>query len=84
MNSETTQPKPRTSRAATRKTRRLYIVLAGMSMLSVAAGLTLFAMFFGRAPCRFGGQTAPQTLQAYLDKPPGGDDLPTMPESVAR
>ena len=37
-------PKQRTSRAATRKTRRLYIVLAGMTMLGLAAGLTLFAM----------------------------------------
>lgn len=37
-------PKPRTSRAATRKKRRLYIVLAGLIMLGVAAGLTLFAM----------------------------------------
>jgi cytochrome c-type biogenesis protein CcmE len=37
-------PKPRTSRAATRKKRRLYIVLAGLIMLALAAGLTLFAM----------------------------------------
>lgn len=44
MTSETTPPKPRTSRAATRKTRRLYIVLAGMTMLGLAAGLSLFAM----------------------------------------
>ena len=43
MTSETTQPKPRTNRAATRKTRRLYIVLAGMTMLGLAAGLVLFA-----------------------------------------
>lgn len=45
MTSETIPgPKPRTSRAATRKKRRLYIVLAGMTMLGLAAGLTLFAM----------------------------------------
>lgn len=37
-------PRPRTSRAATRKKRRLYIVLAGLIMLGLAAGLTLFAM----------------------------------------
>ena len=44
MTSETTPPKPRTSRAATRKTRRLYIVLAGLTKLGLAAGLSLFAM----------------------------------------
>lgn len=45
MTSESVQsPKQRPSRAATRKTRRLYIVLAGMTMLGLAAGLTLFAM----------------------------------------
>ncbi len=43
MTSETVIPKPRASRAATRKTRRLYIVLAGMTMLGLAAGLVLFA-----------------------------------------
>ena len=37
-------PKRRTARAATRKTRRLYMVLTGMTMLGVAAGLTLFAV----------------------------------------
>jgi cytochrome c-type biogenesis protein CcmE len=44
LTSQATPPKPRTSRAATRKTRRLYIVLAGMTMLGLATGLTLFAM----------------------------------------
>ena len=45
MTGETPPPAvPRTSRAATRKKRRLYIVLAGMTMLGLAAGLTLFAM----------------------------------------
>jgi cytochrome c-type biogenesis protein CcmE len=44
LTTETTPPKPKPSRAATRKTRRLYIVLAGMTMLGLAAGLTLFAM----------------------------------------
>ena len=43
MTSETAVPKPRASRAATRKTRRLYIVLAGMTMLGLAAALVLFA-----------------------------------------
>lgn len=44
MTGETASRKPRKARAATRKKRRLYIVLAGMTMLAVAAGLTLFAM----------------------------------------
>ena len=43
MTSATTPPKPRASRAATRKTRRLYIVLVGMTMLGLAAGLVSFA-----------------------------------------
>lgn len=43
MTQETTPPKPKTTRAATRKTRRLYIVLVGMTMLGIAAGLVLFA-----------------------------------------
>jgi len=43
LNSETTSPKRRTVRAATRKTRRLYIVLAGMTMLGLSVGLVLFA-----------------------------------------
>lgn len=34
---------PRTSRAATRKTRRLQIVIAGMTMLGISVGLVLFA-----------------------------------------
>ncbi len=38
-----TDTKPRTSRAATRKKRRLYIVLAGMTMLAVSVGLVLLA-----------------------------------------
>ncbi|MDH5410187.1 MAG: cytochrome c maturation protein CcmE [Alphaproteobacteria bacterium] len=43
MTNEATTPKSKTSRAATRKTRRLYIVLIGMTMLGLAAGLVLFA-----------------------------------------
>lgn len=37
------QPTQRTSRAATRKTRRLRIVLAGMTMLGISVALVLFA-----------------------------------------
>ena len=40
----TTPRKARTARAATRKTRRLYMILTGMTMLGIAAGLMLFAM----------------------------------------
>jgi len=43
LTNEATTPNPKTSRAATRKTRRLYIVLIGMTMLGLAAGLVLFA-----------------------------------------
>jgi cytochrome c-type biogenesis protein CcmE len=43
LTNEATTPKSKTSRAATRKTRRLYIVLIGMTMLGLAAGLVLFA-----------------------------------------
>jgi cytochrome c-type biogenesis protein CcmE len=44
VTSVTPSQKPRKARAATRKKRRLYILLAGMTMLALAAGLTLFAM----------------------------------------
>jgi cytochrome c-type biogenesis protein CcmE len=37
------QPSPGLSRAATRKRKRLYIVLAGMTMLGVAVALVLTA-----------------------------------------
>ena len=37
------QPKPGLSRAATRKRKRLYIVLAGMTMLGIAVALVLTA-----------------------------------------
>ncbi len=43
MSAETPTPPPRRHRAATRKTRRLYIVLAGMSMLAISVALVLVA-----------------------------------------
>jgi WD40 repeat protein len=46
-------------------------------------GLTVFAMFFGKAPCRYGGQTAPQTLKSYLERSAESDDLPSIPPSLA-
>jgi len=44
--------------------------------------LTVFAMFCGKPPCRYGGQTAPQVFQAYLERPPDEADLPRMPDSL--
>ena len=44
MSTEQQAAAPRAGRAATRKRKRLYIVLAGMSMLGLAVGLVLFAM----------------------------------------
>ncbi len=43
MTAEAPKPSPRRGRAATRKTRRLYIVLAGMSMLAISVALVLVA-----------------------------------------
>lgn len=43
MTIPTTPPKRKVSRAATRKTKRLYIVLTGMTMLGIAAALVLTA-----------------------------------------
>ncbi len=43
MIAEAPKPSPRRGRAATRKTRRLYIVLAGMSMLAISVALVLVA-----------------------------------------
>ncbi len=43
MSSATSHPKPGLSRAAARKRKRLYIVLAGMTMLGVAVALVLTA-----------------------------------------
>jgi len=43
MSSTTSHPTPGLSRAATRKRKRLYIVLAGMTMLGIAVALVLTA-----------------------------------------
>ncbi len=43
MNAEAPKPSPRRGRPATRKTRRLYMVLAGMSMLAISVALVLVA-----------------------------------------
>lgn len=43
MTIPTTPPKRKVSRAATRNTKRLYIVLTGMTMLGIAAALVLTA-----------------------------------------
>jgi WD40 repeat protein/serine/threonine protein kinase len=46
-------------------------------------GLTVFAMFAGKPPCRYGGQTAPQVFQTYLEKDREDESLPEMPDSLA-
>jgi len=46
-------------------------------------GLTVLAMFYGKPPCRYGGQTAPDVLKAYLDRPPDDKSLPAMPDAIA-
>jgi len=43
MNAETTAPRRKPGRAATRKRRRLYIVVAGLAMLGIATVLVLTA-----------------------------------------
>jgi len=45
--------------------------------------LTVFAMFCGKAPCRYGGQTAPEVFQAYLERPAEDDRLPRVPDGLA-
>ncbi len=46
--------------------------------------LTVFAMFYGRSPCRYGGQTAAQVFKAYLERTPDHESLPEMPDALAR
>lgn len=43
MSTETTPARPKVSRAATRKRKRLYIALAGLTMLGIAVALVLTA-----------------------------------------
>ena len=43
MTSETQETRPRVARAATRKRKRLYMVLAGMAMLGISVALVLTA-----------------------------------------
>ncbi|MCS7237563.1 MAG: protein kinase [Thermoguttaceae bacterium] len=44
--------------------------------------VTVLAMFFGRAPCRFGGHTAAEVFESYLKQGPPERFLPKMPEGV--
>jgi WD40 repeat protein/serine/threonine protein kinase len=44
--------------------------------------LTVFAMFCGKAPCRYGGQTAPDVFKAFLERPSEDKRLPPMPEDL--
>ena len=45
--------------------------------------LTVFAMFCGKAPCRYGGHTAAEVFDAYLEHPGDEDFLPQLPDGVA-
>ncbi|MDR2169375.1 MAG: protein kinase [Planctomycetaceae bacterium] len=45
-------------------------------------GISLFAMFHGRAPCRKGGQTARKVLEIFL-REPVESERPLMPPQVA-
>jgi len=46
-------------------------------------GLTVLAMFCGKPPCRYGGQTAPDVFKAYRERAPKDERLPIMPASLA-
>ncbi|MHC4401783.1 MAG: protein kinase domain-containing protein [Planctomycetota bacterium] len=46
--------------------------------------LTVFAMFYGKSPCRYGGQTAPQVFESYREREPTDNRLPRIPDSLAR
>ena len=41
-------------------------------------------MFYGRSPCRYGGQTAPQVFHAFLERAPDDERLPVIPDPLAR
>ena len=45
--------------------------------------LTLFAMFAGKPPCRYGGQTAPDVFKAHRERPPEDERLPVVPDALA-
>ncbi len=45
--------------------------------------LTVFAMFYGKPPCRYGGQTAPEVFRTYRERPPEDKTLPAMPDDLA-
>jgi WD40 repeat protein len=45
--------------------------------------LTVFAMFCGKPPCRYGGQTAPEVFRTYQERPPEDESLPRMPDDLA-
>ena len=45
--------------------------------------LSVFAMFYGKTPCRYGGQTASDVFKAYRDRSPENPGLPEMPQSLA-
>jgi len=46
-------------------------------------GVSVLAMFMGKAPCTAGGHTAGKILKQYLQDPPQSDILPTLPPKVA-
>ncbi|MFH1267651.1 MAG: protein kinase [Planctomycetota bacterium] len=45
--------------------------------------LTVFAMFYGKSPCRYGGQTAADVFKTYRERRPEDRALPDMPDALA-
>jgi WD40 repeat protein len=45
--------------------------------------ISVFEMFAGEPPCRYGGQLAPEVFESYLEKGVEEDALPLMPKPLA-
>ncbi|MFH1882635.1 MAG: protein kinase, partial [Planctomycetota bacterium] len=46
--------------------------------------ISVFEMFVGEPPCRYGGQLAAEVFASYLEEGSGDESLPPMPPSLAR
>jgi WD40 repeat protein/serine/threonine protein kinase len=44
--------------------------------------ISVFEMFFGEPPCRYGGRLAPEVFESYLRSDPEDQTLPPMPASL--
>jgi WD40 repeat protein/serine/threonine protein kinase len=45
--------------------------------------ISVFEMFLGEPPCRYGGQTAPHALEVYLESLEENSDIIAMPKTLA-